>query len=427
MNEKISSAGILLKEYKGDNYSFGLNCLDSLGKYALKQGNSTLLVISQNKWAEDLRIKVKKILNTTGVRIIEEAPSCGENSPTEDVENLAGIIKRAKPDSIICVGGGSTIDCGKASNILASLRSSEDGIEPFFGVGKVSEKMKESAIKNLYPFIAVQTVSGSASHLTKYSNVTNLKTNQKKLIVDEAIIPSSSVFDYALTLSNSENLTKDGALDGLSHCLEVYYGVNENAADFKLTEEVCLTGIEIIIETLPKLLKEQDNLNHREAIGIATDLGGYAIMLYGTNGAHLNSFSFVDVLSHGRACAILNPYYTVFFAPAIENKLRKIGLLLHKYLRKDIFKLNGKELGIEIAEAMKDFERKCGFPTRLGEIKGFTYGHILRALEAAKNPQLKSKLENMPMPLKPEQIDEYMKPILDAAESGDFNLIKVLE
>ncbi len=50
-------------------------------------------------------------------------------------------------------------------------------------------------------------------------------------------------------------------------------------------------------------------------------------MLGGTNGGHLTSFSLVDVLSHGRACAIMNPYYTVFFAPAIQEPLQLTGPL----------------------------------------------------------------------------------------------------
>ena len=48
-------------------------------------------------------------------------------------------------------------------------------------------------------------------------------------------------------------------------------------------------------------------------------------MLGGTNGGHLTSFSLVDVLSHGRACAMTNPYYTVFFAPAIQQPLQAGG------------------------------------------------------------------------------------------------------
>ncbi len=68
--------------------------------------------------------------------------------------------------------------------------------------------------------------------------------------------------------------------------------------------------------------------------------------------------------------------------------------------------------------------RSIGFPTRLSEVEGFSRGHIERALTAAKNPQLKMKLQNMPVPITEEMIDEYMRPILEAARDGDLSLIK---
>jgi alcohol dehydrogenase len=60
----------------------------------------------------------------------------------------------------------------------------------------------------------------------------------------------------------------------------------------------------------------------------------------------------------------------------------------------------------------------------LGEVERFTDGHIERALAAAKDPQLKMKLQNMPVPLTTEMVDEYMGPILEAAKDGDLSRIK---
>ena len=77
-----------------------------------------------------------------------------------------------------------------------------------------------------------------------------------------------------------------------------------------------------------------------------------------------------------------------------------------------------------IAEAMISFEKDIGFPSTLGEVPGFTDSHIERALKAAKNPQLKMKLENMPVSMTAEMIDEYMGPILQSAKTGDLSLIK---
>ena len=68
--------------------------------------------------------------------------------------------------------------------------------------------------------------------------------------------------------------------------------------------------------------------------------------------------------------------------------------------------------------------QRIGFPTTLGEVEGFSDRYIEQALTAAKNPQLKMKLENMPVPLTADMIDEYMGPILVAARDGDLSIIK---
>ena len=39
---------------------------------------------------------------------------------------------------------------------------------------------------------------------------------------------------------------------------------------------------------------------------------------------------------------------------------------------------------------------------------------------------MKMKLQNMPVPLTAEMIDEYMGPILEAAKNGDLSLIKTV-
>jgi len=424
MNDKVLLARKLLSDYKGKDYTFGIGCIDSLGDYAQEFGKNALLIISKNEWAKPLREKIRKILNDRDINISAESTTSRENSPKEDVFALADLIKATRPDSIICVGGGSAIDTAKAANVLASLENKDYDIDKYFGIGNVSMQMKKSGLKSLYPLIAVQVASGSGSHISKYSNITDIQTNQKKLIVDNAIIPVRAVFDYSVTLSMPESLTKDGALDGFSHCLEVYYGYDEKNSDFALVEDVCLTGISLIVENLPYLIKNLDNIDAREKIGLATDLGGYAIMLYGTNGAHLNSFSFVDVLSHGRACAILNPYYTVFFSPSIGNKLKKLANIYKDYLNEDIESASDSELGIKIAKAMISFSSSIDFPTKLSDVKGFTDKHIERAVNAAKDPQLESKLKNMPIAISSDEVEKFIRPVLEAAKDGDFRKIK---
>jgi alcohol dehydrogenase class IV len=281
--------------------------------------------------------------------------------------------------------------------------------------------------KKLLPHLAIQTASSSSAHLTKYSNITDLRTGQKKLIVDDAIIPQRAVFDYQVTCGAPPALTADGALDGISHALEVLYSAAGKPTHAQVLP-VALEAIRLAVAYLPKAIDSPRDVTARQALGLATDLGGYAIMLGGTNGAHLTSFSLVDILSHGRACGMLNPYYTVFFAPAVEDGLRQVVEIYrqHGYTVEDPSGLRGRALGLAGARAMLALLGRIGLPTRLDEVPGFSDAHIKRALTAAQNPQLKMKLENMPVPMSAQTVDEYMAPILQAAKTGNLALIKNL-
>ena len=129
--------------------------------------------------------------------------------------------------------------------------------------------------------------------------------------MDEAITPPKALFDYTLTRTMPTDLTLDGAFDGMAHCLEVFYGATPS--NFTRLQRIVETGLELVIGSIEKAAIDGGDIQAREAIGLGTDLGGYAIMLGGTSGPHLTSFSLVDILSHGRACAIMTPYFLVFF------------------------------------------------------------------------------------------------------------------
>ncbi len=307
--------------------------------------------------------------------------------------------------------------------VLGAGLGDADSIEPYFGVGIVT-RIKEKTGRAVMPVVAVETAASSGAHLTKYSNITDLVTGQKKLIVDEAIVPPSSVFDYSLTLDSPMSLTLDGGLDGIAHAWEVFTGTSGQAFDkVKEVAELCLR---LVVYGLQKVKKDKRDLEGRIALGLGTDLGGYSIMLGGTSGPHLGSFSLIDILSHGRACALLNPYYTVLFAPVVQNQL-KIAADVFKgagYISEDVKKLSGRDLGVAVARGMIAFAKDLNFPITLKEA-GATREHIERMLTAAKNPQLKMKLQNMPTPMDAEKgdVDRLMKPVLEAAYTGDLSLI----
>jgi alcohol dehydrogenase len=417
----FTKAKELLHEFKGNSYLFGPDVLPQVGQRVAAAGKEAALIRGTFAGSDDYVETIRESLAESGVELVVEIRGARPNCPREDLFRIAESLRETDADVIVSFGGGSTTDAAKAAEVLRTLGGV---IDTYFGTGLVTKALQQSG-RSLTKHVAIQTIAGSAAHLTKYSNITEISTGQKKLIVDDSIVPAHPVFDYKVTYGTPPDLTADGALDGISHSLEVLYGA-VGKPDYEKLEEIAGISIRLAVNYLPQAIADPGDKGAREALCLATDLGGYSIMTGGTNGGHLTSFSLVDILPHGRACAILNPYYTVFFAPAIERPLRFVGKIYQQagLMGADIEALNGRDLGIAVAGAMLEFARRIGFPTRLRDVERFGKQHIDRVLAAAKNPQLKMKLQNMPIPLTSEMIDDYMGPILEAARDGNLSLIK---
>jgi len=418
---QFDTARQLLREFKGDTYVNGFGVLPRVGQAAAGLGRRVALVKDTFPGAEGFAAVIRESLEAAGLQVAGVVEGARPNAPREDLARITAQLTALGPDLTVSFGGGSTIDAVKAAEALRTLGGS---IDDYFGVGFVTKALAARGT-SLPPHVAIQTAASSGAHLTKYSNITDLASGQKKLIVDEAIVPPRAVFDYAVTLGAPASLTADGALDGVSHSLEVLYSA-VGKPFYERMERVARESIRLVMQYLPRVLEDPGYATGREALGLATDLGAYAIMLGGTNGAHLTSFSLIDILSHGRACALLNPYYTVLFAPAVEGPLKLVGAIVRElgYTNAPVDSLSGRALGLAVAEALVAFIEKVGLPSRLSQVPGFSQAHIDRALTAAKDPQLKMKLENMPVPLTAAMVDEYMGPVLEAARTGNLALIK---
>ncbi len=414
----------LLRDFRGESYAFGLEVLDRTGPLAASLGKKAILIANDSRWAATAVQKVASSLAACGVAVVSRCAGSRPNSPIEDVYRIRDAILGSPADIVVAVGGGSTIDAAKAANALASLAADTRDIEPLFGVGKVTEMLGS---RRLRAFVAVETAASSASHLTRYSNITDLAAARKKLIIDDALTPAAAVFDYVTTISAPRDLTIDGAFDGMSHCLEVYFGAKGDSID--IVEEPALLGVELIVGAIRDALAQPTDFAARRLLGFGTDLGGLCIMKGSTSGPHLTSFSLVDVTSHGRATALLGPYYAVLFAPAIERQLRKLAAIYERcgLPVADIANLSGRELGLAVACAMMTLPRILEMPITLSELPAFTSAHIDRAVDAARDPAIAVKLQAMPVPMNTDMVDEYMRPLLEAAASGDLAKVPTLK
>ena len=213
-------ARALLHEFKGNSYLFGTNVLSKVGQAVAAAGKNAALVRDSFSDSDDYVGIIRNSLAESAVNLVAEIKGAGPNCPREDLFRIADSLRGTEANVVVSFGGGSTIDAAKAAEVLRTL---DGDIDEYFGVGLVTETL-QGKNKSLTPHMAIQTVASSSAHLTKYSNITEVSTGQKKLIVDDAIVPALPVFDYEVTYSTPPDLTADGALDGISHSLEVLYG-----------------------------------------------------------------------------------------------------------------------------------------------------------------------------------------------------------
>ncbi|MGN1190803.1 MAG: iron-containing alcohol dehydrogenase, partial [Candidatus Ornithospirochaeta sp.] len=277
--DNFKKAYDLLKAWKGDSYVCGLGCLDKVGEIAKGYAgdDGKVLVVSNMTYMKPVADRVLASLEAAGVEVAGGAvcPDAKPNAPREDVYRITTYVLQHRPSAIIAIGGGSTIDACKAASVLATLGGKvTPEIDYYFGTGKITAELEKTA-SVLVPVVAVETSASSGAHLTKYSNITDPVVGQKKLIVDPAVVPAKSIFDYEVTCSMPVRVTIDGALDAIAHTFEVFCGAKGDK--YEEAKDLCETAVSLVVDWAGKIIENPKNTKAREAIGLATDLGGYAI------------------------------------------------------------------------------------------------------------------------------------------------------
>ena len=162
MPELKERAVAVLKEFKGEAYAFGGGVLDTApGKFAAEFGKKALFVGPvSSEWFRPIRDRVLRSLEKAGVEVLETVQSAAPNAPFEDVYRILGRVMALKPDVLVVADGGSGIDAVKAAAVLATLGGGKPDIDPFFGVGQVTEACKKTGLKPM-PVVAVMMAASS--------------------------------------------------------------------------------------------------------------------------------------------------------------------------------------------------------------------------------------------------------------------------
>jgi len=216
-----------------------------------------------------------------------------------------------KAEFIIGIGGGSPIDAAKAIAAIAKNQIEGDHIY-----------QAQKYIKDSFPIIAIPTTAGTGTEVTPYSVITDQEKDTKAGFGSPHLFPKISFIDPKYTLSLPYKVTKDTAIDALSHLLEGIYSQNRNVVNCPIIKR----GIELIIDNLPLCLNDSQNYTARENLMLAATYGGMVIAQSGTTVQHSIGYPLTSTygISHGLANGLVMKEIMEKFYPVLKSELDDI-------------------------------------------------------------------------------------------------------
>jgi alcohol dehydrogenase class IV len=210
-------------------------------------------------------------------------------------------------DSLIAVGGGSSIDTAKAMSVLAA------------NGGQMRDYKVPAEIPQAGPpLVAIPTTAGTGSEVTRFTVITDSETDEKMLIAGLPCCPLAAIVDYELTLSMPLRLTADTGLDSLTHAIEAY--VSRRASLF--TDGLAKSAMGLIARHIRIACAEPDNRPARDAMMLGATTAGMAFsnasvcLVHGMS-RPIGAFFHVP---HGLSNAMLLPEITAFSVPAALDR-----------------------------------------------------------------------------------------------------------
>lgn len=152
-------------------------------------------------------------LNLESIFPVESICSRVKPNPTVvSTQQAVDFSQKQDFDGVIAIGGGSSMDTGKA--VMACLGS---------GLKTIGELLKiKSPYKNRVPAVFIPTTHGTGSEVTMWGTIWDMKEKEKHSISHPDLYPDIAILDGSLTLSLPLDISMITTMDALSHSLNLY-------------------------------------------------------------------------------------------------------------------------------------------------------------------------------------------------------------
>lgn len=240
--------------------------------------------------------------------IYEETPP----NPTETAVTAATrMFIGSGCDGIIAVGGGSSIDLGKATALLATH---PEPLQTYAAVEGGAARITD----RVAPLVAIPTTAGTGSEVGRGSVIV-MESGRKLGLLSPFLLPKVAICDPDLTLGLPPMLTAATGMDAIAHCIETYLAPAINPP----AEAIALDGLRRGLLHIERATLNGSDRDARWNMMMAAMEGALAFQK-GLGAVHALSHPLGAVpgvsLHHGTLNAVLLPAVLRFNKSATESK-----------------------------------------------------------------------------------------------------------
>ncbi len=309
----------------------GRGTVAAIGRLAAAHGDPALVCTDPQIAATPILAAVLEALRHDGVdaKVFDGA---APDLPVEVLDDALGFAVRARPASVIGVGGGSSLDLAK---LTALLLRHQAPIEDYYGENRVPGPVT--------PILAVPTTAGTGSEVSPVAVVSDSRRVLKVGVSSEHLVPVASVCDPALTDGCPPTVTAHAGIDALAHAVEAFTAVrraSEPSSDLpfarvfvgknSLSDAFALEAIRSIGRSLEGAVHSPQDTAARDGMAYGSLLAGLAFGAAGTAAAHALQYPIGARTGtpHGLGVGVLLPYAMEYNRPVRVAELAAISAAL---------------------------------------------------------------------------------------------------
>jgi alcohol dehydrogenase len=235
------------------------------------------------------------------------------NNPINKIEQGLYQYQQTECQGIICLGGGSSIDCGKL--IAARIARPDKTTLQLKGLFKIRRKLP--------PIYAIPTTAGTGSETTVAAVAFDPIAKQKFAVTDLCLCPRAAVLSPKLTYGLPPQITAHTGMDALTHAIEAYIGI----IGTNFTRQKSLDACSLIFGNLLPAYQQGNNHQYRENMLLASFYAGEAFTRAHVGYVHAIAHNLGGYYgtAHGLANAVVLPKVLRWYGTAVEEQLAHLA------------------------------------------------------------------------------------------------------